>query len=344
MRSFMAVLVLPLVAGGLQAALLEVSTQWLETNTVAVQAGDTLRVTGDPAHAHAQLAHVDWQGGSLELRGCRLESSAERIPGGLPLVVGPGQHLLLEDSWIQGVPQAVELSGGEVEVRGSTLAATESNIRSSHPSSRLTLRNVNLCASATGLELDSVDTVLIEGALFLTNGTGLRIGAGNQVTLRNCLFQGNEWGIQIAADALPPVLADSVDLVDSRYALIQNLSLQPIDLASAHLDEPAMVTGAWLRTGADPGMPAHPLKAADCPVVIADDDIADEFIVEISNITIDGLPCVLSSIWIYESNLPYSDFTVLRKIVGNNHAGIQINRFGTKFYRATSHVGNWEEQ
>lgn len=343
MRSLMAVLVLPFLAGGLQAALLEVSTHWLETNTVTVQAGDTLRVTGDSVQPQANLAHVDWQGGSLQLRSCRLEATAERMPGGLPLVAGPGQHLLLEDTWIQGVPQAVLLAGGEVEVRGSTLAATESNIRSQHPESRLTLYDVNLCASATGLELDSVDTVLIEGALFLTNGTGLRIGAGNQVTLRDCLFQGNEWGIQIAADAVPPVLADSVDLVDSRYALIQNLSLQPIDLADAHLDEPALVTGPWIRTGVDPGEAVHPLKATSTPVIIADDDLIDDLEVLSSFVTADGLPCIPSSLWVYKSPHPYVEFYIHKKTIGVT-AGISYNTDGVGFYRATSQLGDWEVQ
>jgi hypothetical protein len=340
----MAVLALPLLAGGLSAALLEVSTQWLETNTVTVQAGDTLRVTGDATHREANLANLDWQGGNLELRGCRLEPGAERMPGGLPLVAGPGQFLLLEDTWIQGVPEALLLAGGEVEVRGSTLAATESNIRAQHPDSRLTLRDVNLCASATGLELDSVDTVLIEGALFLTNGTGLRIGAGNQVTLRDCLFQGNEWGIQIAADATPPVLADSVDLVDSRYALIQNLSLQPIDLANAHLDEPALVTGPWLRSGVDPGAVVHPLKAADNPVVIADDDIADDINVLETLTTEDGLPCRVSSVWIYKSQEAYEGFVIHRKVVTGSNITINRTVDGVGFYRATSQLGDWEEQ
>lgn len=342
MRSILAVFALPLLAGGLRAALLEVSTQWLDTNTIAVQAGDTLRVTGDAVHSTANLAHVDWQDGSLELRHCRLETTAERTQGGLPLVAGPGQQLLLEDSWIQGVPQAVVLAGGEVVVRGSTLAATENNIRSQHPDSRLTLRNVNLCASATGLELDSVDTVLIEGALFLTNGTGLRIGAGNQVTLRNCLFQGNEWGIQIAADAVPPVLADSVDLVDSRYALIQNLSLAPIDLANAHLDEPAMVTGSWVRTGVDPGTPVHPLKAADAPVIIDDDDVWDHFVVLSSPNTVDGLPCKVSIYNLYESSHPYSGFVLIGQYGWSSQIVIQCSN-QSRFYKATSLIGEWEE-
>jgi len=339
MRFLMAVLALPLVAGGLQAALLEVSAQWLETNTVAVHAGDTLRVTGDPAHPQANLAHVDWQGGSLHLRNCRLEATAMRMPGGLPLVAGPGQHLLLEDTWIQGVPQALLLAGGEVEVRGSTLAATESNIRSSHPDSRLTLRNVNLCASATGLELDSVDTVLIEGALFLTNGTGLRIGAGNQVTLRNCLFQGNEWGIQIAANAVPPVLADSVDLVDSRYALIQNLSLQPIDLANAHLDEPALVTGLWLRTGLDPGAPAHPLQAADGPYV--DDDDLVEMETPLTSYTTDDLPCNISKYSVYRSFSGYQGFQKFDELEAGEVLSFSYNASGEVYYKITSHIGDW---
>jgi len=339
MRSLMAVLVLPFLAGGLQAALLEVSTHWLETNTVTVQAGDTLRVTGDSVQPQANLAHVDWQGGSLQLRSCRLEGTAERMPGGLPLVAGPGQHLLLEDTWIQGVPQAVLLAGGEVEVRGSTLAATESNIRSQHPESRLTLRGVNLCASATGLELDSVDTVLIEGALFLTNGTGLRIGAGNQVTLRDCLFQGNEWGIQIAADAVPPVLADSVDLVDSRYALIQNLSLQPIDLANAHLDEPAMVTGPWVRTGVDPGAAVHPLKAADGPYV--DDDDLVEIETPLTSFTTEGLPCIISKYSVYMSLNAYHGFSVIEEVGPGDDLIFSYNVGGGVYYRITSHIGDW---
>lgn len=343
MRMIMACLALPFMVAALPAACLEVTTQWLETNTIAIQAGDALRVVGDPAFPLARVDHVDWQGGSLELVGCRLEplpgGDAARTPG-LPLVAGPGQHLLLEDTWIQGVPQAVVLAGGKVEIRGSTLAATECNIQSVHPESHLTLRDVNLCASTTGLVLDSVDTVLIEGALFLTNGTGLRVGPGNQITLRNCLFQGNEYAIQIAPDAVPPVLADSVDLVDSRYAIIQNLSLQPIDLANAHLDDPSMIVGPWIRTGFDFGSPAHKLKAADNPVVIDDEDVWDSFVVLSNNKTVDGLPCVVSSCRLYGSNDPYSNFTLVRQYSGNSFRITNMYEF--RFYMATSLVGEWE--
>lgn len=342
MRFCTALLALSIPLGALRAAHYDLPAEWLDTHALTLAAGDTARVTGSTTHPAVNLDNLEWNGGTLQLVDCRLEAGAGRSPGGLPLHVASGQHLQLQQCWIQGVPTAIEVAGGEVHLSGSTLAATQCNIHSTHPASRLWLQDVNLCASETGLELDSVDTVLIEGALFLTNITGLRIGAGNQVVLRDCLFQGNEWGIRVGAAAQPPILEEAVDLVDSRHALVENLSPLPIDLANAHVDEPGMIQGAWLRTGVDPDYTVHGLKASQAPIIIDDDDPFEDFKVILNGVTFDGLPCRESLILIYQSLSPYGEFVLSQTLNPNETNSFCTPIFGMQFFRATSVIGEWE--
>ncbi|MFA7330579.1 MAG: hypothetical protein WC326_05835 [Candidatus Delongbacteria bacterium] len=339
MRHLVALLALSLALGSARAASYDLPAEWLDTHALVLQAGDSARITGSPQHPAVDLGQLTWLGGSLTLVDCRLEATAGRSPAGLPLVVSLGQQLTLEQTWIQGVPSAIELAGGEVHLSGSTLAATESNIRSTHPQSRLWLQDVNLCASATGLELDSVDTVLIEGALFLTNGTGLRIGAGNQVILRDCLFQGNEWAIRIAPTATPPILEESVDLVDSRYALVENLSPSPIDLADAYVDEPALVLGPWVRDGVDPGIP-YKLMNEPGGMLVDDDDVY-ELNTPLYHVTTNGIPIIPSKIGVYSSNWPFSGFQLTDTILPGHSYCPNLVSSGARFYKVTIFIGDW---
>ncbi|MDP2359770.1 MAG: hypothetical protein Q8O14_03315 [bacterium] len=323
-----------------RAAVWEVSAHWLDDNRLVLQAGDEGRVTGSPDHPHVNLGNVDWQGGTLTLDGCRLVPDAGRTPPGLPLVVHEGQVLNLIDSWIEGAEQAIVLAGGEANLTQVTLAATEQNIQSTHPASRLTLQDVNICVAETGLALDSVDTVLIQGTLFLTNITALRIGQGSLVQLEDCLFQGNEWDIRVGAAAQPPLLLDDVDLVDCRHAHVENVSPLAMDLGNAHLSHPEKLIGLWQRNGVDPGAPAHPLKAA-LPPLIDDEDLVDIVLPNRSSCVGTPIPCVISKYRIYVSYQPYNGFVSFYEFNPGHSVSLSANYSGGVFYRITANIGSW---
>lgn len=325
------------------AALIEVTADWLDSHALAVHAGDQARILGTETQRNVNLGNLTWDGGELSLVGCRLEPVAGRSLPPLPMVVSPGQILNLQQTWILGADTAIVVDGGQAILQDVTLASTVANIRSQHPDSRLELHNVNLCNAAVGLDLDTVDTVLIQGALLLTNTMGLRCGSATQIQLEDCLFQGNEKAIAIAAAGTPPVFLADVDLVDSRYALIENLSPSPVDLADTHVDEPAMVLGAWLRSGVDPGAPVHPLKMADNPIVIDDNDLVGQLSFILPGVTMDYIPCKESAIKVYQSFQPYGEFTLAETICTTCVYLVSPNGSGKSFFLATSCIGEWVE-
>jgi hypothetical protein len=323
------------------AAVVEVDTPWLATHLLTMGPGDTVCVRGTASVPQPAMENIQWLGGELRFAACRLEPQSGRLATGLPLVVGAGQSLVLEGSLIQGVPTALVLDGGSARLLDVTLAADSVAIVSQHAASRLELDQVRLCASGTGLEVVAGDSLLIKNGLFLSNGTGLRVGPGAWVGLQNCLFQGNERAIAIAPTAQPPVLLGQVDLVEARYALVENLSPQALELGDSHVDNPALLLGSFARSGADPGAPIHPLKIAASPIVIEDDDISADFIFEAVHVTSDGLPCQPSSYGIYKSSLPYSGF-VLVAVVDQPGLVIRHSSSNNEFYRATARIGEWE--
>ena len=325
-----------------RATVIEVTADWLDSHSLAVHAGDQARILGTETQRNVNLDSLLWDGGELSLVGCRLEPVAGRSLPPLPMVVSPGQILNLQQTWILGAATAIVLDGGQAILQDVTLASTEANIRSHHPGSRLELHNVNLCNAAVGLDLDTVDTVLIQGALFLTNTMGLRCGSATQIQLEDCLFQGNERAIAVAAGGTPPVFLADVDLVDSRYALIENLSPSPVDLANAHIDEPALVLGAWLRSGVDPGAPVHPLKSAGGPVVIDDEDLFYNLQFSPTGFTVDNIPCTVSSFNVYRSNHPYDGYVFSEKIYNSLQYNVTDWYSGMVFYQITACIGEWE--
>jgi hypothetical protein len=335
------VFLLLVLASTAPAAVVEVDTPWLATHSLVLSPGDTVRVRGTAQLPQPAMENIQWLGGELRFAACRLEPQAGRLVTGLPLVIGAGQSLVLEGSLIQGVPTALVLDGGSARLQDVTLAADSVAIRCQHAASRLELDQVRLCASGTGLEVVAGDSLFIKGGLFLTNQTGLRVGPGAWVGLEDCLFQGNERAIAVAATAQPPALLGQVDLVEGRYALVENLSPQALELGDTHVDAPALLLGAFTRNGTDPGAPAHPLKVAAAPLIIDPDDISDDFVLESVHTTEDGLPCHVSSYVLYKSNHPYMGFTAIEALFDG---GIVISRSssGNEFYRATSRIGNWE--
>jgi len=323
------------------SAVVEVDTQWLETHQLTVASGDTVRVVGSAAQPRPAVENIQWLGGELRFVGCRLAPAAGRVPTGLPLVVSTGQSLLLENSWIEGAATALVLEGGSASLQQVTLASDSANIRCAHPSSQLHLQNVNLCNAAVGLQADSCDSILIQGALFLTNGSGLRVGAGVDVQLQDCLFQGNEWAIRLAAGATPPQFLGQVDLVDARYGLLENLSPAAVELGDTYVDDPSQLVGLWTRAGVNPSAPVHPLKAATTPT-IDDDDFELNPLAGLSA-TIDGIPCKVSTFNIYVSTSPYSGFALYDHIPPNTPKLISLaGNHG--YYRITACIGEWPVQ
>ena len=322
------------------AAVVEVDTPWLATHLLTMGPGDTVCVRGTASVPQPAMENIQWLGGELRFAACRLEPQSGRLATGLPLVVGAGQSLVLEGSLIQGVPTALVLDGGSARLLDVTLAADSVAIVSQHAASRLELDQVRLCASGTGLEVVAADSLFITNGLFLTNGTGLRVGPGAWVGLQNCLFQGNERAIAIAPTAQPPVLLGQVDLVEARYALVENLSPQALELGDSHVDNPALLLGAFTRSGADPGAPIHPLKAATAPIVDGGEFDDDDEPLSSVGVTTDGLPCRLSKFNVYQSLLPYEGFVYL----GSAYPGsvLHFPSSGAKnFYRITACIGEW---
>lgn len=336
------VLSIVVLQGALPAlgALLEVDTPWLETHQLTISAGDTVRVVGSASCPRPAMENIQWQGGELRLVNCRLAAGASRVPGALPLVVSSGQSLLLEQSWIEGAETALVMAGGSATLNQVTLASTTANILCVHPASHLVLSEVQLCNAAIGLQADSCATVLIQGALFLTNGTGLRVGPGVQVQLQDCLFQGNEWAIRVGASALPPQFLGQVDLVGARYGLIENLSPVAVELGDTHVDNPAQLIGLWTRVGVNPPSPVHTVKGPTAPIVIDDDELFESFIINPQQVTEDGIPCNPSLYRVYESTNPYHGFHLCCEY---STPTFHLTRGGQQqiYYRVSACIGEW---
>jgi hypothetical protein len=337
------VFLLLVLASTAPAAVVEVDTPWLATHSLVLSPGDTVRVRGTAQLPQPAMENIQWLGGELRFAACRLEPQAGRLVTGLPLVIGAGQSLVLEGSLIQGVPTALVLDGGSARLQDVTLAADSVAILCQHAASRLELDQVRLCASGTGLEVVAGDSLFIKGGLFLTNQTGLRVGPGAWVGLEDCLFQGNERAIAVAATAQPPALLGQVDLVEGRYALVENLSPQALELGDTHVDAPALLLGAFTRNGTDPGAPAHPLKVAAAPIVDGGEFDDDQTPLESRAMTTEGLPCRISKFNVYQSLQPYDGFVFQRSVLPGAVLGLGLA--GSKsFYRMTACIGEWPMQ
>lgn len=326
-----------------RAEVIEVTADWLNDHVLVVQAGDQATIIGTATQQNVRLENLVWTGGSLTLTSCRLAPSGnDRGITGLPFVVQAGQSLSLTQTWIVDADTAIVANGGSVTLTEVTLASTGANLRSIHPSSTLALNQVNLCNADTGLELAACQSATIQNALFLTNTTAMRIIGPAPVMVSDALFQGNEWGIRISADAQPPVLGYGVDLVDSRYALIENLSSTNIDLGDSFVDELSMIQGGWFRSGINPDYPVHPLKTAQPPVVIIDDDdIVYTLSIIFPTLTTDNIPISISAISVYESSSPYDEYNLVKKVL-LNELSFQLTINTSMFYKVGACIGEWD--
>jgi hypothetical protein len=340
MRHHLSVLTVVLTVAASRAAVYEVTADWLDSHALAVHAGDQARILGTEAQRAVNLDNLTWDGGQLTLVGCRLEPAPGRTPPQLPMVVAAGQTLTLQQTWIQGADTALVVAGGAAVLEDVTLASVAANIQSTSPSSHLELRNVNFCNATVGLDVQAADSVLIEGGLFLTNGTGLRCAGGAHISLLDCLFQGNEKAIVIPPDGTAPSFLSAVDLVEARYALVENLSLATVDLADSHVDEPIQLLGFWTRSGVDPGVPVHPLLQTVAPT-IDDDDFIDVDLPLTSQTANSNIPCKPSVYTLYISQHPYQGFSIAQKLVPGTTFTVSTGAIQSKFLYITCSIGEW---
>lgn len=334
------ILSLALITGA-GAELIEVPAEYLDTQSISLSAGDELRVYATDVQDSPNLDNVLWTGGTLRVEGCRFERPGEARNAQFPFVVQSGQRLELSSTSILDVDSALVVAGGEAILHDVTLAATASNIRSVDPASTIELHSVNICNAAVGVELQSCQLAAFENVLFLTNDVGLVCAEGS-VSLQSVLFQANHVGLRIHVGAAHPVIGDSVDFVDAKDVLVENLDTLSFELGSSHLSHPAKVSGPTVRSGVDPGAPSHLLHTADVPETIDDETVFDGiFVCQEIALTNSDLPCRPTYLKVYFSLMPYEGFTVIDSLSSGEVFVINKYQYSRHFYRLVYGVGGW---